>query len=62
LPFGAQVGRPALEIIINYALQQSLIARKIDVEELIDDTTRARAPRELPALSAAPVYLLTSMG
>jgi hypothetical protein len=43
LPFGAQVGRPALEIIINYALQQSLIARKIDVEELIDDTTRARA-------------------
>ena len=25
----------------NYALQQSLIPRKIDVEELFDDTTRA---------------------
>ena len=33
--------RPALETIINYARQQSLIPRKLEVEELYDDTTRA---------------------
>jgi 4,5-dihydroxyphthalate decarboxylase len=41
LPFGLTACRPALQTIINYALQQSLIPRKIDVEELLDDTTRA---------------------
>jgi hypothetical protein len=30
-----------LQTVINYALQQSLIPRKIDVEELFDATTRA---------------------
>jgi len=30
-----------LNTIINYALQQNLIPRKIDVEELFDSTTRA---------------------
>jgi hypothetical protein len=33
--------RPGLQTVINYALQQSLIPRKIDVEELFDATTRA---------------------
>jgi hypothetical protein len=31
----------ALQTIINYALQQRLIPRKLEVEELFDDTTRA---------------------
>jgi 4,5-dihydroxyphthalate decarboxylase len=44
LPFGIEACRPALEMIIGYALQQSLIDRKIDVESLFDDTTRALAP------------------
>jgi hypothetical protein len=42
LPFGLTACRPGLQAIIDYALQRSLIARKIDVEELFDDTTRAR--------------------
>jgi 4,5-dihydroxyphthalate decarboxylase len=33
--------RGALQTIINYALQQRLIPRKLEVEELFDDTTRA---------------------
>src|SRR5262245_467087 len=41
LPFGFDGCRPGLATIINYALQQNLIARKIDVEELFDDTTRS---------------------
>jgi 4,5-dihydroxyphthalate decarboxylase len=40
LPFGAEACRPALQTVINYAWQQGLIPRKIDVEELFDDTTR----------------------
>jgi len=39
LPFGFTACRPALQTIINYALQQSLIPRKIDVEELFDAST-----------------------
>jgi hypothetical protein len=41
LPFGFEACRPALQTVIDYALQQSLIPRKIDVEELFDATTRA---------------------
>jgi hypothetical protein len=41
LPFGVEACRPALQTIINYALQQSLIPQKNDVEELFDATTRA---------------------
>ncbi len=41
LPFGFDACRPALATIINYALQQNLIPRKIAVEDLFDDTTRA---------------------
>ncbi len=41
LPFGLKACRPALQTIITYALQQRLIPRKIEVEDLFDDTTRA---------------------
>ncbi len=41
LPFGVAACRPALETIINYAWQQNLIPRKIEVAELFDGTTRA---------------------
>jgi 4,5-dihydroxyphthalate decarboxylase len=40
LPFGLKACRPALQTIITYALQQRLIPRKIEVEDLFDDTTR----------------------
>jgi hypothetical protein len=35
------VCRPALQTIVRYALQQSLMLRKNEVEELFDATTRA---------------------
>jgi 4,5-dihydroxyphthalate decarboxylase len=41
LPFGAAACRPALQTIIDYAWQQSLIPRKVEFEELFDATTRA---------------------
>jgi len=41
LPFGLNACRGALQTIIKYALQQRLIPRKLEVEELFDDTTRA---------------------
>jgi 4,5-dihydroxyphthalate decarboxylase len=41
LPFGLEACRGALQTIINYSLQQRLVPRKLDVEELFDDTTRA---------------------
>jgi 4,5-dihydroxyphthalate decarboxylase len=41
LPFGLNACRGALQTIINYALQQRLVPRKLEVEELFDDTTRA---------------------
>lgn len=39
-PFGVEALRPQLELIIEYALQQKLLTRKLTVEELFDDTTR----------------------
>jgi len=44
LPFGFEACRPGLRTIVNYALQQNLMQRKIDVTELLDDTTRALRP------------------
>jgi 4,5-dihydroxyphthalate decarboxylase len=44
LPFGLEACRGALQTIIDYALQQRLIPRKLEVEELFDDTTRALEP------------------
>jgi 4,5-dihydroxyphthalate decarboxylase len=40
-PFGFEACRPALKMIIDYCVQQKLIARRFEVEELFDDTTRA---------------------
>jgi 4,5-dihydroxyphthalate decarboxylase len=42
-PFGVEACRPALEMIINYAVQQKLIPHSFEVDELFDDTTRALA-------------------
>ena len=39
-PFGIEACRPALERIIDYAVQQKLIPRRFAVDELFDDTTR----------------------
>jgi 4,5-dihydroxyphthalate decarboxylase len=38
-PFGVDACRPALEMIIDYCVQQRLIPRRLAVEELFDDTT-----------------------
>ena len=40
-PFGVEACRPALEMIIGYAVQQKLIPRRFEVDDLFDDTTRA---------------------
>ena len=40
-PFGFAACRPALRMIIDYCVQQQLIPRRFEVEELFDDTTRA---------------------
>jgi 4,5-dihydroxyphthalate decarboxylase len=39
IPFGVDACRPALERIIDYAVQQRLIPRRFDVDELFDETT-----------------------
>lgn len=39
-PFGVEANRPALELIIDYAVQQKLIPRRFEVDELFDETTR----------------------
>jgi len=39
-PFGVEACRPALQRIIDYAVQQRLIPRRFEVDELFDDTTR----------------------
>ena len=40
-PFGLEACRPALTMIIDYCVQQMLIPRRFEVEELFDETTRA---------------------
>ncbi|MCW1411280.1 ABC transporter substrate-binding protein [Rhizobium sp. 1AS11] len=40
-PFGVEAMRTSLEAIIEYALQQKIIERRLSVDELFDDTTRA---------------------
>ena len=44
LPFGFEACRPTLEIMIKYTLQQKLVPRALDVEELFDATTRSLSP------------------
>jgi 4,5-dihydroxyphthalate decarboxylase len=39
--FGVEACRPILEIMIDFCFQQKLIPRKVTVDELFDDTTRA---------------------
>jgi 4,5-dihydroxyphthalate decarboxylase len=39
-PFGLEACRPALTMIISYAVQQKLIPRSFNVDDLFDDTTR----------------------
>jgi len=39
--FGIEACRPTLEIIIDFCWQQKLISRRMSVDELFDDTTRA---------------------
>ncbi len=39
-PFGVEACRPSLEIILEYAYAQGLLARRLTVDELFDDTTR----------------------
>jgi 4,5-dihydroxyphthalate decarboxylase len=41
LPFGVDACRPALTTVINYEVQQQLLPRRFEVDELFDDTTRA---------------------
>jgi 4,5-dihydroxyphthalate decarboxylase len=38
-PFGVEACRPALERIVDYAVQQRLIPRRFEVDELFDETT-----------------------
>jgi len=44
LPFGVAGLRKPLELIIQYAHEQKIIPRHIEVDELFDDTTRKLAP------------------
>src|SRR3954462_7805560 len=41
LRFGVEACRPTLEVIIDYCARQGLIPRKLAVDEVFDDTTRA---------------------
>lgn len=40
LPLGVEANRKSLETAINYAVQQHLIPRRFEVDELFDDVTR----------------------
>jgi len=44
LRFGVEACRRTLEIIIDYCVRQKLLPKKIEVDALFDDTTRALAP------------------
>jgi len=41
--FGVEANRHSLEVIIDYSFRQKLIPRKLSVDELFDDCTRALA-------------------
>lgn len=41
LPFGVQALRPSLALAVDYAFEQGLMARRLEVDELFDETTRA---------------------
>ena len=41
VPFGFDAVKPALDLMSSYALEMKIIPRRLSVEELFDDTTRA---------------------
>ena len=41
LPYGVDALRPSLAVAIDYAFEQGLMDRRLEVDELFDDTTRA---------------------
>jgi 4,5-dihydroxyphthalate decarboxylase len=41
IPFGVEACRPGLELIVDYAVQQKLIPRRLAHDELYDETTRS---------------------
>jgi 4,5-dihydroxyphthalate decarboxylase len=41
IPFGFDAVKPALDLMSSYALEMRIIPRRLSVEELFDDTTRA---------------------
>lgn len=44
LPFGLEALRPSLEIALDYTFKQGLLPRKLTVDELFDERTRALVP------------------
>lgn len=44
LRFGIEPNRQALALIIDYAVEQAILPRRLSVDELFDDTTRALPP------------------
>ncbi len=41
IPFGFDAVKPALDLMNSYALEMKIIPRRLSIEELFDDTTRA---------------------
>jgi 4,5-dihydroxyphthalate decarboxylase len=44
LPFGLESMRHALELAVQYAVEQKILSKPISVDDLFDDTTRALKP------------------
>jgi 4,5-dihydroxyphthalate decarboxylase len=43
-PFGVEANRKAIQMAIDWALEQRIIPHRLEVDELFDDTTRALVP------------------
>lgn len=43
-PFGVEANRKAIQLGIDWALEQRIIPRRLEVDELFDDTTRGLLP------------------
>jgi 4,5-dihydroxyphthalate decarboxylase len=43
-PFGVEANRKAIQLAIDWALEQHIIPRRLEVDELFDDTTRGLVP------------------
>ena len=43
-PFGVEANRKALQLAIDWALEQRVIPRRLEVDDLFDDTTRGLVP------------------